>query len=261
MNNIKLPPRYVFVAGLHRSGTSLLARLLANHPDISALHAPEVPENEGVFVQGAIPHTARHGIPGHFACDPAQHLTEDHPLNRLKTRQRLEADWAARFDPDCLWRLEKSPVNLLRTRLYQQLFPMCHFIVILRHPDAVAQATAKWSDQGRQALIDHWDHAHRLLLEDLPFLHACLIVRYEDLVTDAGRVLSRACAFLGLDAGPLPVPDDLYNGNQDYADDGQATAVGASFGYGAGFQPDAPLPPDLLCRHPLRAVREAVAAI
>ena len=108
--------RFVFIAGLHRTGTSLLAKMLAQHPAVSAIAGAPVPEQEGCYLQGAIPHTARHGIPGHYATDPAQHFTEDHPLNTMETRDRLRSDWEGWFDGAKPWWLEKSPVNLTRMR-------------------------------------------------------------------------------------------------------------------------------------------------
>ncbi len=144
------PPRYVFVAGLHRSGTSLVSRLLGGHPDVATIAGSGAPEEEGAYLQGAIPHTARSGIPGEFAFDPAQHLTEGGAYDTLEVRRRIRLDWAPWFDPARPWRLEKSPVNLLRTRLYQQLFPMAHFVLVVRHPLAVTRATAKWSAGGRR---------------------------------------------------------------------------------------------------------------
>jgi hypothetical protein len=255
-----LPPRHVFVAGLHRSGTSLLARLIAGHALVSALHAPDVPEGEGAYLQGAIPHTARHGVPGDFAFDPDQHLTETHPLNRLETRQRLDADWGPRFAPGAPWRLEKSPVNLLRMRLYQALFPMAHFVIITRHPGAVAQATAKWSDAPLARLVEHWAAAHRLVLGDLPRLHAALVLRYEDLCADPVPVLAQVAAFLQLET-PIPLPERLRNGNEAYAELlADLPDEAGAFGYGAALSPERPLDADILCRHPLKSVRHAVLA-
>ena len=85
------PPRsrFVFVAGLHRTGTSLLARIIAAHPAISAIENAPVPESEGCYLQGAIPHTALDGRPGHYATDPLQHHTEQSPWNTLETQRRL----------------------------------------------------------------------------------------------------------------------------------------------------------------------------
>lgn len=262
MTDPGLPPRHVFVCGLHRSGTSLLARMIAAHPEVSALHAPDVPEGEGAYVQGAIPHTACHGIPGAFAFDPAQHMTEAHPLNRLETRRRLDHDWSPRFDPKCPWRLEKSPVNLLRTRLYQQLFPMAHFIVIVRHPAAVAHATAKWSEAGLDALLHHWEAAHRLFLGDLPYLHAALLLRYEDLVASPTTILRRALRFLDLDPGATGAGPQVFDGNAHYDlhldDPLPPTAI--RLGYRPGRAAPAPLPEALACRHPLKGLRQDVLA-
>lgn len=135
--------RYVFVGGLHRSGTSLTARLIGASDGVARILDAPAPENEGAYLQGAIPHDASAGRPMHFATDPAQRMTETHPLNRLETRLRMEADWAPWFAqapnaPDAPWRVEKSPVNLTRMRLLQQLFPLSQFVVVIRHPEPVA---------------------------------------------------------------------------------------------------------------------------
>lgn len=213
--------RYVFVGGLHRSGTSLVARLLAQHPQVAAIAGAPVPENEGVYLQGAIPHTAQHGRPLHFATDPAQHLVEGCSYDTLDTRLRLEADWAPWFDPARPWRVEKSPVNLTRSRLYQQLFPLAQFVMVLRHPQAVAAAMAKWSDSPASQIIEHWLRAHERLADDLPYLHAVMVLRYEDVVLDPEATMQALYAFLQL-APPDPVADHeplekIRNGNADYA--------------------------------------------
>ena len=101
-----LPPRYVFVAGLHRTGTSLLAQMIATSPQIAAITGAPVPENEGCYLQGAIPHTALDGVPGEYATDPRQHHPEGGRYDTLETRTRLEADWAPWFAPGRPWRLE-----------------------------------------------------------------------------------------------------------------------------------------------------------
>lgn len=247
--------RYVFVGGLHRSGTSLLARLLGTHPQIAAIRNAPVPESEGCYLQGAIPHTARHGRPMHFATDPDQHMIEGHPLDRLDTRQRIEADWSPWFTPGLPWRIEKSPVNLTRMRLYQQLFPMSQFLVILRHPEAVAQAVSKWVDQPGPALIDHWIAAHARLAQDLPYLHAVMVLRYEDLLAVPEDVLRRVTAFLSLPEVALSEP--LHDGNMGMTAPRltAAQARAAEFwGYLPGLQVcNAQMP----LAHPLRAVRDA----
>ena len=249
--------RYVFVGGLHRSGTSLTARMIGDLPGVAAIRSAPVPENEGVYLQGAIAHTALHGRPMHFATDPDQHLIEGCRHDRLETRLRLEADWAPWFDAGS-WRVEKSPVNLTRMRLYQQLFPLSQFVVVMRHPQAVAAAVAKWVDMPAAAMIDHWIAAHRQLEADLAHLHAVMLLRYEDLVARPDAHRAALAAFLDLPPGTGAEP--VRDGNRDYAygplDAAQEEAL-HPWGYGAG---GAVLPTGPWVRHPLRAIREAAEA-
>ncbi|SDF19520.1 sulfotransferase family protein [Limimaricola pyoseonensis] len=261
--------RYLFIGGLHRSGTSLAARIAGTIPGMGTItHAP-VPENEGVYLQGAIPHDARAGEPGAFAFDPAQHLVEGGPYDRLETRERIEADWAPWFPDGVPWRVEKSPVNLLRTRLYQQLFPLSQFVIVTRHPLAVARATAKWSARGEAELVAHWARAHEIALEDAGRLHARLILRYEDLVADPDAARRALAAFCDLAPDPgsglaTAPAEPVRDGNRDYDLSETAPlpeavrAVMLRLGYGP-HGAVGPLPGAAVA-HPLRAVCEAVAA-
>ena len=250
--------RYCFVGGLHRSGTSLTARLIGGLDGVSAIDGAPVPENEGVYLQGAIPHTALHGRPAHFATDPAQHHVEGGPYDRLEVRDRLTADWAPWFDPDAPWRVEKSPVNLTRTRLYQQLFPLSQFVLVLRHPQRVAAALRKWGHDDTDRTVAHWIAAHDRLADDLPHLHAALVVRYEDLVAGPGAHLAAFAAYLDR---PVPdaAPDGVRDGNAAYGDPGPLAAGTearlARWGY-AGDGRVLPWRPHVA--HPLRTVRQAV---
>jgi len=225
--------RYIFVAGLHRSGTSLIARSIAAHPAISAISGSPAPEDEGVYLQGAIPHTALHGRPGAFAHDPAQHLTEDSRFNTLDTARHIAAQWNPWYDARAPWRLEKSPVNLLRARLYQQLFPSCVFVFVTRHPLAVTMATRKWSDRSAQELMDHWDAAHALLLADLPYLHRWVVLRYEDFAASPQDQLDRVTALAELP--PVAVTTEAVASTNDAyfeeAPAGLRSAVAREFDY------------------------------
>ena len=146
-NGMDMRHRYLFVGGLHRSGTSLLARLVSGLDGVSGIESAPVPEGEGAYLTGALPHTAMHGRPGHFATDPVQHRIEGDPLDRLETVLRLDHDWAPWFYGAAPWRVEKSPVNLVRMRLLQSLVPLSQFVVVVRHPVAVARAVAKWTGE------------------------------------------------------------------------------------------------------------------
>jgi hypothetical protein len=250
--------RYLFVGGLHRSGTSLVARMAAALPGVSGIEGAPVPENEGAYLQGGIPHDALAGRPMHFATDPDQHMTEAHPLNRLETRDRIEADWAPWFAPGAAWRVEKSPVNLTRMRLLQQLFPLSAFVVVLRHPCAVAAAVAKWVEAPPHRLVDHWLDAHERVAGDLSRLHAVLVLRYEDVVRAPDAAVAALAALTG--RHPAPARETVRDGNADYGPGtdltGEHARRAARWGYAPGLRADPAWTP--IVQHPLRSVREAM---
>ena len=195
--------RFVFVGGLHRSGTSLLAELLKAHPEVAGQvidGMPEELEQEGQHVQRVYPVDDALGGPGAFAHNPLAHMTERHPLATAASAARLEADWAPHWRgvEGAKVRLEKSPSNMLRARFLQALWPNSYHLIIVRHPVAVAFATAAWAARhggGKRAAsaasvvecARHWLRAHDLLLADLSSLTNVRIVRLEEFVARGCR--------------------------------------------------------------------------
>src|ERR1041385_8014493 len=81
--------RLVFLAGLHRSGTTLLARLLAAHPEVSGFSDTGVPADEGQHLQTVYPAAKEYGGPGRFGFAPESHLTEASPLVSEENARKL----------------------------------------------------------------------------------------------------------------------------------------------------------------------------
>jgi hypothetical protein len=155
--------------------------------------------------------------------------------------------------------VEKSPVNLTRMRLYQQLFPLSQFVVVTRHPEAVAAATSKWVDMDHAAMMDHWLDANDIVRRDLTYLHAVMTVRYEDLVANPTATLARLAAFLYVDT--VPAPQDIRDGNLDYAGPSTLSATQAERASEWGYGPGLKLSPWAgVTRHPLRRIAENVEA-
>jgi hypothetical protein len=72
--------RFVFIGGLHRSGTTLLARCLAEHPEVSGFSGTRALEDEGQHLQNVYQPGRAYGGPGRFGFDPEAHLTETSSL-------------------------------------------------------------------------------------------------------------------------------------------------------------------------------------
>jgi hypothetical protein len=170
--------RLVFVGGLHRSGTTLLARLIADHPHATGLAGTGVPEDEGQHVQDVYPPAEALGGSGRFARHADAHLTEESPLARPENAQRLWDAWRPFWDSDAECLVEKSPPNLLMSRYLQALFPSASFLFIVRHPVTVTLATRKWRRRTPlPRLMGHWFTAHATARDDLPSLTRVHVVR------------------------------------------------------------------------------------
>ncbi len=176
----------------------MLARLLAEHPDVSGLGANGAFEDEGQHLQDVLPAAYQLGGPGAFAYAPSAHLTDADVASKPDAAARLLAAWSPHWDLSRPVLVEKSPPNLLRLRFLQAIFPTATFVVIVRHPVAVAYATEFWARSDPASLIDHWIHAHELFEQDRPAVQRLAFVRYEDLVAEPADTIARIDALAGL---------------------------------------------------------------
>jgi hypothetical protein len=195
----------VFVGGLHRSGTTPFTRILGQHPEVSVL---------------------AYGGAGHFARDPAAHLTESSPLVSSENASRLLAAWMPYWEVSRPYLVEKSPPNLVMSRFLQALFPDATFLLVVRHPVTVALSTKKWTKAlsrdprgfaSLTALVEHWILAHRLLASDLPYVKRAAIVYYEDLISSPEKELRRIQQLLQLN-DPIPSSSVDARRNSGYQD-------------------------------------------
>lgn len=197
--------RFIWVCGLHRSGTTLLFRNLRSHPRISGFHDTGVAKDEGQLLQTVITNDQHHGGAGIFGFRKRARLTETSPLATEQTRDELLRQWTPYWDLSRDYLLEKSPPTTIRSRFFQALFPNSYFIFITRHPAATAMATLKW--KWRRAtvnkLIRHWVVCHEMALDDCKHLKRWLWIKYEDLVAAPQRELERVYQLLDLPVQPM----------------------------------------------------------
>ncbi|MGE5248937.1 MAG: sulfotransferase family protein [Bacteroidota bacterium] len=213
---------FVFVCGLHRSGTSVLFRSLRDHPDISGFENTDSFEDEGMHLQSVYQPSGAYGGAGAFGFHPEAHLTEDSSLVTEANRQKLLAEWSPFWDLQKKFLLEKSPPNLIRTRFLQAMFPESSFIVMMRHPLAVSYATRAWYRHFRinwrslSSILEHWLVCHEIFLEDQKHLrNKPLIIKYERFVAEPQLWVNRVQDMLGIEHHPTG-QKILSNVNQKY---------------------------------------------
>lgn len=190
--------RHVFICGLNRSGTSVLHRLLRAHPEVSGFTDTGALEDEGQHLQTVIPAAHNYGGAGKFCFDARAYLTETSPLNTRENREKLLTEWGEYWDLRKPVLIEKSPPNLIRMRLLQAMFPESRFVIITRHPLAVALATMKWAKTNVRELVEHWVLAHQAAKRDTNSLRHAYWLRYEDFVANPHTALAALCNFIGI---------------------------------------------------------------
>ncbi len=206
----------VFLGGLHRSGTTLVFRLLRQHPLVSGFRDTGAKEDEGQHLQTVYRPANAYGGEGRFGFRAAAHLVEVAPAAAQAQAATLFAQWSRYWDLERPVLIEKSPPNLIRMRFLQSLFPDARFVVVIRHPLEVALAQRKRArTQTLWSLLRHWFACHDTFTGDAPHVTRLLAVRYEELLAAPQPTLDRLLRFVDIPPAPeataaevSPTPSD-----------------------------------------------------
>lgn len=188
--------RMLFICGLHRSGTTLLERLLVNRFDLACLRA-DVHESEGQHMQSVYSPAYKFGGPGYFAFSNPMRKELDALTDYAHHGRQILDEWERFVVGTSNVLIEKSPPNLTKIAWLRRVFPGARFVILLRDPRAVSAATQKWSKNSLPELMMHWNVAYHLAEKDFDPADCCH-VRYEDLCTQPDAVLNQLGAFADL---------------------------------------------------------------
>tara|TARA_B100001173_G_scaffold151508_1_gene131395 strand:+ start:279 stop:1028 length:750 start_codon:yes stop_codon:yes gene_type:complete len=197
--------KFIFISGLHRSGTSLLYKILKEQDEISGLSKTNELEDEGQHVQTVYKPAYEFGGVGKFGFDINARLDENSKLINEINRKKLFNEWSRFWDLEKTILLEKSPPNIIRTRFLQKMFPNSYFINITRHPIATSIASKKWSKTSLDELISHWIKCHEIFNEDKKMIRNIINIKYEDLINNNEEILAQLSEFLKLNIKPSKI--------------------------------------------------------
>lgn len=197
--------KFIFISGLHRSGTSLLYKILKEQDEISGLSKTNELEDEGQHVQTVYKPAYEFGGVGKFGFDINARLDENSKLINEINRKKLFNEWSRFWDLEKNILLEKSPPNIIRTRFLQKMFPNSYFINITRHPIATSIASKKWSKTSLDELISHWIKCHEIFNEDKKMIRNIINIKYEDLINNNEEILAQLSKFLKLNIKPSKI--------------------------------------------------------
>jgi hypothetical protein len=175
--------KYIFVGGVHRSGTSLVASCLAGHSMVGGFTNTGTQQDEGQFLQNVYPNVNQLGGAGMFSFHGAAHMTESADWLTQDNIKNLRDSWERMWPEDKSCVVEKTPQNLIMARAIQEVYSDAMFVFVLRHPIVNALAVRKWSHSSMTSLAIHWLRCHNWLVEDLPKIKNYIIVNYEDFVS------------------------------------------------------------------------------
>jgi hypothetical protein len=140
--------RPVFIVGMGRSGTTLLGRILAAHPNVGFLNEPKamwhvIRDDEDIIGSYAPPHTGRLYL---RAGDATEEVT-----------QRAHALFAWYLRASCSKRVvDKYPELVFRHEFVRAIFPDARFLIAVRSPWSTLKSVARWSESHTIDDADWW---------------------------------------------------------------------------------------------------------
>jgi len=217
----------IFIFGIGRTGTTLLARMLDRHPDVSIYLESSF---LNVIPVGTVDEALRDDAAVGRLLDRIPELAAQGVSRAAVLRRFATTDRSVRALFDALLRLrmeangkrifgEKTPSHFAKVDVLRAWYPDARFVCLLRDPrDAYASfahsrdhATVGWMDRTLLGRCLYWNYyRHAVAAAKRDFTGRVHEVDFAALVRDPDGTLHELCAFLGLayDPGMRAVADN-----------------------------------------------------
>lgn len=196
------PEKWVFVIGCYNSGTTLLSKILEQHPQITTLPV------EGVNLTDALPRPERYGWNRlWYKCLKDIRLEPGPGMGKVASR--IKKQWSFHYENSPLF-LEKSIANTARIAFLNTYFSPAYFIYIVRNGYAVAEGIQrkarpqKWGcrQYGEHYPIDvcakQWVASDEMVVKDRSGIENFIPITYEALTASPTKVLNNLTDFLDI---------------------------------------------------------------
>ncbi len=198
--------RPLFLFALSRSGSTLLQRMLATHPQVSTSAEPWVllPFWDVLDHSGRTFSLYGHELATRAVMEFAENLPEGRATMVERIRQLVLGLYADAAGENAHFFLDKTPAYSLICREIVEMFPEARFVWLVRHPLSVVASMTETFADGKWYI---YRRLHELYL-GLAELAACyeanqqimIKLRYEDLLCNPDREMRRLFSYLGLSA-------------------------------------------------------------
>lgn len=215
----------IFIISQPRSGSTLLQRILAGHPDIATAA-------ETWLMLHPLYGTRKRGVSTEFNSVWAAHAVgqflDNYAFGQATYDRGIRA-FAQRVYGDALARsarrffVDKTPRYFFIIPDLYRLFPQARFIFLLRSPMAVLYSELNTYVKGKWPMLARFApdllEAPRRIVDGMALLgEAAIVVRYAELVAEPQRWVRELCGRLGIDYlpemidyGNTPAPKGVAN--------------------------------------------------
>lgn len=211
--------RFIFICGMHRSGTTILASSLREHGNISVMSGTGQPMDEGQHCQCVYPSDDICGGMMRFGYHPKMRMCQIPESQVPRIRTSLLRSWLPYWDLSKQILVEKSPPNLIKTRFLTQIFPKSKYLLIARDPliNAIAVRSTGWGNVNYpiSCAINHWALCHSYFLSDACGSKQYLSITLHELRTDTVSTANKIAKFVGVDKLSFP---SIQQGNDSKYD-------------------------------------------
>ncbi len=205
------PEKWIFIVGCYNSGTTLLHRVLEQHPLVGSM------PNEGQFFNTVLTSGAAHNLRRLWAIKPELFYLDEN--SKGINVNKLKRQWAWMYnDARKPLLVEKTILNAARTRWLQQNFPNSYFICLFRNGYAVAEGIHRKENHPMEQCIKQWTVSNEILLRDMKHLKNKMMLRYEDFTAEPSKYLDAVAKFLEVEPFPQQV---LYNEFKIHKEEGK----------------------------------------